>query len=75
MARGSKSAVEQGDWVDRLADEVIDWYLDTYCEEKKDAEEWNLDSLRTALKDTFGVEVSTDELAGWGRADSRSMRA
>ncbi len=53
-----------------LVDEVVDWYLDNYCEEAQaDPEKWNLEGLRVALKDTFGLEASALELSRLGRAE------
>jgi preprotein translocase subunit SecA len=51
-----------------LTDEIVDWYLDNYCDEKQDPERWNLDGLKLALRDTFGMEASPDELKSLGRA-------
>jgi preprotein translocase subunit SecA len=55
--------------VRRLTDEVVDWYLDNYCEENLEPERWNLEGLGLALKETFGLEVPPAELASLGRAE------
>jgi preprotein translocase subunit SecA len=52
-----------------LVDEVVDWYLDSYCDEKADTATWNLEGLRVALKDTFGLEASHEQLDSLGRLD------
>jgi preprotein translocase subunit SecA len=52
-----------------LAREVVDWYLENYCDEKQDPSHWNLDGLRLALKETFGLEVPPAELARMGRGE------
>jgi preprotein translocase subunit SecA len=57
------------DHVLNLSREVVDWYLDNYCGEKQDAGEWNLDGLRLALKETFGLETGLTELARMGRQE------
>jgi preprotein translocase subunit SecA len=51
----------------KLTDEVLDWYLDLYLEEKADAEKWNLEALSMALKETFGVEAEVATLQSMGR--------
>ncbi|MBN2371344.1 MAG: preprotein translocase subunit SecA, partial [Vicinamibacteria bacterium] len=57
------------DYLLRLSDEVLEWYLDSYCEEKRDAEEWNLDGLRIVLRDTYGLDMALDELRRLGRGE------
>ncbi|HEX6740136.1 MAG TPA: SEC-C metal-binding domain-containing protein, partial [Vicinamibacteria bacterium] len=52
-----------------LCGEVVDWYLDNYCSEKQDTNEWNLVGLQGALKETFGVETTLAELDKMGRAE------
>src|SRR6185436_712629 len=54
-----------------LSGEVLDWYLDNYCGEKQDPERWNIESLSTALKDTYGIDVARDELKAMGRTQLR----
>jgi preprotein translocase subunit SecA len=55
--------------VRELVDEIVDWYIDSYCDEKRDTASWNLEGLRVALKDTFGLEITTEELDSLGRAE------
>jgi preprotein translocase subunit SecA len=50
-----------------LARDVVEWYLDNYAAEKQDPGEWNLEGLRLALKETFGLDVPVSELAKMGR--------
>jgi preprotein translocase subunit SecA len=57
------------DHVLNLSREVVDWYLDNYCEAKQEPHEWNLEGLRLALKETFGMEVALQELARLGRQE------
>jgi preprotein translocase subunit SecA len=52
-----------------LAREVLDWYLDSYADEKQDPEQWNVDGLRLALKETYGIDVPLDTLQKMGRAE------
>jgi preprotein translocase subunit SecA len=52
-----------------LAREVLEWYLEEYAPENKDPEHWSLETLQGALKETFGLEASLDELKGMGRGD------
>jgi preprotein translocase subunit SecA len=40
-----------------LSEEILDWYLGSYCPEKEEPDHWNLDGLRLALKETFGIDV------------------
>ena len=40
-----------------LVRDVLDWYLDNYCDEKPTPTHWNLEGLQSALKETFGLEV------------------
>jgi len=57
-------------YVVNLAREVLDWYLDNYCAEAQDPGEWNLEGLRLALKETYGIEVSLAELSQLGRTEA-----
>src|SRR6185436_19301343 len=50
-----------------LAGEVLDWYLEGYCDEKADPEGWNLEGMSLALKETFGLDVPVSELGQLGR--------
>ena len=50
-----------------LSREVVDWYLDNYCEEKQDPGEWNLEGMRLALKETFGMDLELARLQTMGR--------
>ena len=52
-----------------LAKEVLDWYLESYCEESADPEKWNLTGLSLAMKETFGVETTVEELAKLGHEE------
>jgi len=53
--------------VERLTNEIIEWYLENYCEARLDPEQWNLDGLRLALKETFALELPLAELERMGR--------
>jgi preprotein translocase subunit SecA len=46
---------------------VLEWYLDSYCGEKRDPDDWNLEGLRVALKETYGLDVPLAELKALGR--------
>ncbi len=50
-----------------LIDEIVDWYLDSYCDEKADAGQWNHEGLALALRDTFGLEARLEDLRSIGR--------
>jgi preprotein translocase subunit SecA len=50
-----------------LTREVLEWYLDSYCDEKRDPDGWNLEGLRVALKETYGLDVPLSELKALGR--------
>src|SRR5207247_965384 len=51
-----------------LTREVLEWYLDNYCNEA-DPDAWSLESLQTALKETFGIEPTLTELRTLGRQE------
>jgi preprotein translocase subunit SecA len=53
----------------RLVDEVVEWYVESYCSEKASPSNWSLESLQGALKETFGVEMPLPELRGLGRGE------
>src|SRR5438876_10117705 len=57
------------DYILNLADEVVDWFLDSYCEENADAESWNLEGMQLALKETFGIQATVEELRDLGRLE------
>src|SRR6185503_16826339 len=51
----------------RLVDEVVEWYADSYCSEKAAPNDWSLESLQGALKETFGMDAplaEVEKLAG-----------
>ncbi len=52
-----------------LTHEIVEWYLESYCDERSDVEEWNLEGLRLALRETFGHEMSLSELQAMGRGE------
>jgi preprotein translocase subunit SecA len=57
------------DHVLNLTDEVVDWYLDSYCEERLDPSQWNHEGLALALRDTFGLDAKLDDLRSAGRGE------
>jgi preprotein translocase subunit SecA len=62
---------ETREYVLNLSGEVLDWYLESYCDSKQDPDKWNLEGLQGALKETYGVEVPLGELKGFGRGEAR----
>ncbi len=58
-----------------LSREVLDWYLDSYCEESADPSSWNLTSLQSALRETYGLDVQLVELQSLGRAEMAEVLA
>jgi preprotein translocase subunit SecA len=54
------------EFVASLADDVVGWYIESYCDPKKDPDDWNLEGLRNSLRDTFGIDISLDELSSMG---------
>src|SRR5205814_6688721 len=56
------------DYILNLADEVLDWYLESYAS-GEDPDKWNHDGLRLALKETYGLDVPLDEVRGLGRVE------
>jgi preprotein translocase subunit SecA len=64
--------------VANLSAEILDWYLDSYCPERGDSDEWNLEGFQGALKETLGIEISLAELKTLGRdelSDTLTERA
>jgi preprotein translocase subunit SecA len=53
----------------RLVDEVVEWYVDSYCSEKDSPSNWSYESLQGALKETFGLETSLADLQQLGRGE------
>jgi preprotein translocase subunit SecA len=51
----------------RLVDEIVEWYVDSYCPEKDSPSAWNLAGLQGALKETFGMEAALSDLDAMGR--------
>jgi len=51
----------------RLVEEIVEWYVDSYCPEKDSPSAWNLESLQGALKETFGLEAAQSDLGELGR--------
>jgi preprotein translocase subunit SecA len=51
----------------RLVDEVVEWYVDSYCPEKDGPAAWNSVGLQGALKETFGLEATLSDLGRLGR--------
>src|SRR4029077_2922188 len=67
------------DYILNLAKEVLDWYLESYTG-GEDAEKWNLEGLRVAIRDTYGIDVPVEDLKNMGAAEmqeafSERMRA
>ena len=52
-----------------LVDEILEWYVDNYCPEKDAPSQWSYESLQGALKETFGLETSLQELRQLGRGE------
>jgi preprotein translocase subunit SecA len=62
------------DHVVGMSQEVLEWYLETYCDEKLDADAWSHDGLQGALKETFGLDIALSDLKALGRAEmSRTL--
>jgi preprotein translocase subunit SecA len=57
------------DYVLKLAEDIVTWYLDSYAAESQDPGEWNVEGLRLALKETFGLDVPLDEIKTMGRGE------
>jgi preprotein translocase subunit SecA len=55
-----------------LTSEVLEWFLDSYCPDKDEPDAWNLDGMRLALRETFGLDISATDLETWGRNDMAS---
>jgi preprotein translocase subunit SecA len=53
----------------RLVDEIVEWYADSYCSEKDSPSDWSYESLQGALKETFGLEASQQDLRAIPRSE------
>ena len=53
----------------RLVDEVVEWYVDSYCDQKGSTTDWSYESLQGALKETFGMEATLDDLQALPRSE------
>jgi preprotein translocase subunit SecA len=53
----------------RLVDEVVEWYVDSYCSEKDSPSDWSHESLQGALKETFGMEAGLSDLRALPRVE------
>jgi len=80
MRRRILEGKDTREFVSELGDEVLDWFLDSYCETKRDPSDWNLEGLRVALRDTFGMTdtgptlaLGRDEMAAALRETLRSQ--
>jgi len=51
-----------------LTRDVLEWFLDNYCG-GDNPDHWSLESLQTALKETFGIEPTLAELRTMGRQE------
>jgi preprotein translocase subunit SecA len=52
----------------RLMDEVLEWYLDSYCADEN-PEAWSFESLQGSLKETFGIEPALSDMRRMGRSE------
>ncbi len=52
-----------------LVDEVVEWYVDSYCDAKDSVSNWSFEGLQGALKETFGTEVPLGELRTLSRGE------
>jgi len=50
-----------------LSREILDWYLENFCDERADVEAWNLEGLHVALLETFGIDIPVNDLGSMGR--------
>ena len=50
-----------------LSKEIVEWFLDSYCEESQDPESWNLDGLHLAMKEVFGRDFPVEQMKTLGR--------
>jgi preprotein translocase subunit SecA len=56
------------DYILNLAKEVLDWYFESYTG-GEDPEKWNLDGLRVAMRDTYGLDIPVGDLQKMGHAE------
>jgi preprotein translocase subunit SecA len=56
------------DYILNLSKEVLEWYFESYTS-GEDADKWNVEGLRVALKETYGLDVPLEELQQMGRAE------
>jgi preprotein translocase subunit SecA len=63
---------ESREYILKLVDDIVAWYLDNYASEREDVHAWNLEGLRGALKETFGLDVPLSDLKRMGRDEMTS---
>ena len=56
------------DYILNLSKEVLEWYFESYTS-GDDPDKWNVDGLRVALKETYGLDVPLEELQQMGRTE------
>ncbi len=59
----------------KLSQEILEWYLDSYVNERTSPEEWNLDGLAVALRETYGLDTTVTDLQALGRAEMNDRLA
>jgi preprotein translocase subunit SecA len=53
----------------KLSQEILEWYLEQYADERASPEAWNYESLALALRETYGLDSTVAELQALGRAE------
>jgi preprotein translocase subunit SecA len=56
------------DYILNLSKEVLDWYFESYTS-GEDPEKWNLEGLRIAIRDTYGIDAPVDDLRNMGAVE------
>jgi preprotein translocase subunit SecA len=56
------------DHIRKLTDEILEWYLESYTS-GENPDQWNLEGLHLALRETFGLDVPLPDLKAMGRTE------
>jgi preprotein translocase subunit SecA len=67
LRRRALEGKDTRDHLHTLSGEILEWFVEEYCEDKADPEDWNLEGMHLALKEVYGLAVPVEELKQLGR--------
>ena len=59
LRRDILSGKDQKTYILNLANDILDWLLDTYTSADKDPQDWQIESLKQKILHYFGIDIST----------------